>query len=208
MNIRHHLNTVKQLASHVLLGDLERNYLSMVHATGYANPGRQRQSVVPGSAAANYAVNPAPKPAAKQRDGDARGRLLIVANGLEMVLELADMLAMSSRIFVAGNAADADSILAEQDIALVVVAVSTGNPASRELLKCFGDRSHRATPPIIVLSESNDESLTRECVDLGAESYFAGPLDLSVIAPTIEARLKRAVSLAQFRTERHYKDQS
>ena len=119
--------------------------------------------------------------------------ILIVEDDEDMARALQLMLAAPGReIHVAGSAADAEKILEEKDVALVVLDLVLPDCDGRQLLMRLRDRPGTASLPVIVLTGKGRGSPETECFALGADAYFDKPVDLPTVAAAIAARLQRA----------------
>jgi diguanylate cyclase (GGDEF)-like protein len=119
--------------------------------------------------------------------------ILVVEDDVDMARALQLMLSAPGReIHLAGTAAEAEQILAEADISLVVLDLVLPDRDGRHLLMRLRDRPGTAALPVIVLSGKGRGSPETECFALGADAYFDKPVDLPTVAAAIAARLQRA----------------
>jgi diguanylate cyclase (GGDEF)-like protein len=119
--------------------------------------------------------------------------ILIVEDDEDMARALQLMLSAPGReIHVAGTAAEAEQLLDEKDVALVVLDLVLPDRDGRHLLMRLRDRPSTAALPVIVLSGKGRGSAETECFALGADAYFDKPVDLPTVAAAIAARLQRS----------------
>jgi diguanylate cyclase (GGDEF)-like protein len=123
-------------------------------------------------------------------DGGQVG-ILIVEDDVEMARALQMRLAAPNRVvFVAGSIAAAERILADNDIALIVLDLVLPDCDGRNLLIRLRERPGLASLPVIVLTGKGSLPQT-ECFALGADAYFEKPVDLNTVTAAVATRLQR-----------------
>lgn len=133
-----------------------------------------------------------PRPRGGKGTSDYMAGVLVVADDLDFIFELADRLTESNRVFAARTTLEARQILAEQEIALVVLEHEPEDEAGRDLLIHLGDKPGVAKPSVIVVARKGSVAHAAQCTALGAETYFAEPFDIPILAASVKARAKRA----------------
>jgi diguanylate cyclase (GGDEF)-like protein len=119
--------------------------------------------------------------------------ILVVEDDAEMARALQMRLAAPNRVvFVAGSIAAAERILADNDIALIVLDLVLPDCDGRNLLIRLRERPGLASLPVIVLTGKGGGSPQTECFALGADAYFEKPVDLNTVTAAVATRLQRS----------------
>jgi diguanylate cyclase (GGDEF)-like protein len=130
------------------------------------------------------------RPIADSEGGKAG--ILIVEDDPDMARALQMRLAAPNReVFVAASIAEAEAILAEHEIALIVLDLVLPDCDGRNLLIRLRMRPGLAALPVIVLSGKGRGATQTECFALGADAYFEKPVDLNTLAAAVATRLQR-----------------
>jgi diguanylate cyclase (GGDEF)-like protein len=118
--------------------------------------------------------------------------ILVVEDDADMARALQMRLAAPNRVvFIAGSIAVAERILADNDIALIVLDLVLPDCDGRTLLIRLRERPGLAALPVIVLSGKSGGTPQKECFALGADAYFEKPVDLDTVAAAVATRLQR-----------------
>ena len=136
---------------------------------------------------------------------------LEVAPGTEAVLllvqqegttyDLASLLEEPGRCIVRRNSAhEAEEVLADGKVDLVVMDLDLPDLDGREFLVRYWERAHGIRIPLFVVSSDTETLTMLECLALGATAFFGLPLDGAVVA----AKVARAFEKNQDRTESRY----
>jgi two-component system cell cycle response regulator len=94
-------------------------------------------------------------------------------------------------IFVASQATEAEKIIEEKDIALVLLDIMLPDADGRNLLIRLRERFAPSTLPIVVLSAKKEPNVQTECFALGADAYFSKPVDPSTLSAALANYLQR-----------------
>jgi diguanylate cyclase (GGDEF)-like protein len=124
--------------------------------------------------------------------------ILVVEDDADMARALELRLAAPNReVFLAGNIADAERILAERDVALIVLDLMLPDCDGRNLLIRLRERPGLASLPVIVLSGKGRGAPQTECFALGADAYFEKPVDLNTLTAAVATRLQRTAEASR-----------
>ncbi len=119
--------------------------------------------------------------------------LLIVEDELETLGLLAAKLAGPNRkIVTAESAAEADRILADDEVDLILLDLILPDEDGRNLLARIRDNPRYTTTPVIIASAREGTRLKAECYALGADEYFEKPIDVEALAAAVATKLLRA----------------
>src|SRR5258708_2831951 len=125
------------------------------------------------------------------REGGQVG-ILVVEDDADMARALQMRLAAPNRVvFLAASIAAAERILADNDIALIVLDLILPDCDGRHLLIRLRERPGLAPLPVIVLRGKGRGSPQTECFALGADAYFEKPVDLNTVTAAVTTRLQR-----------------
>lgn len=124
--------------------------------------------------------------------------LLVIDDDPEISRLLEWQLGNNNReIFTAASATDAEYILANHDISLVVLDLVLPDTDGRNLLMRLRERPATAGLPVIVLTVKGGALARSECFALGADEFFEKPFDPEALTAAIAAKLQRAAELSQ-----------
>jgi diguanylate cyclase (GGDEF)-like protein len=119
--------------------------------------------------------------------------ILVVEDDPDMARAVQMKLAAPNRVvFVAGSIAVAERILADNDIALIVLDLGLPDCDGRNLLIRLRERPGLASLPVIVMTGKGRGSSQTECFALGADAYFEKPVDLNSVTAAVATRLQRS----------------
>ncbi len=96
------------------------------------------------------------------------------------------------RIFLAGSVREAEQILAEEEVSLVLLDLILPEVDGRHLLIRLRANPETAALPIFVVSCKTGPQTKTECFALGADGFFEKPLDLTSISAAVGATLERS----------------
>lgn len=119
--------------------------------------------------------------------------VLLIDDDPEVDRILSHHLASESReIHVARTAKEAEQILANEEIDLVVLDLVLPDTDGRNLLMRLRERPSTASLPVIVLSVKGTALAKSECFALGADEFFEKPFDADTFATAVAAKLQRS----------------
>jgi diguanylate cyclase (GGDEF)-like protein len=120
--------------------------------------------------------------------------ILIVEADLQMSKLLETILAGTDRrVYVAKSVAEAQGLVQEKSIALVVLDLSLPDEDGRNLLMVLRERAATAWLPVIVLSGLSGPLPKAECYALGADAFFEKPIAPEVLKAAISVRMHRSL---------------
>jgi diguanylate cyclase (GGDEF)-like protein len=124
--------------------------------------------------------------------------VLVVEDDPDMARVLQLRLAAPSReVFVAGSATEAERILDEHEVALIVLDLVLPDRDGRNVLIRLRERPGTAALPVIVLSGKGRGAPQTECFALGADAYFEKPVDLATLTAAVVTRLQRTAEVSR-----------
>ncbi|HEV8131377.1 MAG TPA: diguanylate cyclase [Acidobacteriota bacterium] len=124
--------------------------------------------------------------------------ILIIEDSPETTHLLQRKLYASHReILVAKTAADAERILEEKEISLILLDLSLADMDGRRLLVRLRERNRTAEIPIFVLSSRSGALAKTECFALGADEYFEKPFNPETLFAAVAAKLHRVKTTAR-----------
>lgn len=100
-------------------------------------------------------------------------------------------------IHVARSAEEAEQILANRQIDLVILDLVLPDTDGRNLLMRLRERPSTATLPVIVLTVKHTALAKSECFALGADEFFDKPFDPEAFATAVASKLQRSQELSQ-----------
>ena len=122
-----------------------------------------------------------------------RLRLLLVEPDVLTARLLEEALEAPTRtITVAGSIAAALEVVAEQELALILLELMLPDGDGRQLLGRLRETPATAGIPVFVLAPRVGNQPRAECYALGADALFDKPPDTAVIAAAVASRLQRA----------------
>lgn len=124
--------------------------------------------------------------------------VLIVDDDPAISLLLRHELSAENReILVAKTASEAEKILEEKEISLIILDLLLPDMDGRNILLRYQERPHTAGIPIIVLSGQTGAQTKTECFALGADDYFEKPFDPDILAAAVAIKLQRAREISR-----------
>jgi len=122
--------------------------------------------------------------------------LLLVEDNPAMVEFLRQRLAAPHRdLHVAQTIAQAEKILAEKEIALVVLDLMLPDGDGRSFIMRLRERSTSGFVPLIVVSAKAGPQVESECFALGADAYFVKPFDPVTFSIVVASKLQQAMDV-------------
>src|SRR5262249_21300510 len=109
--------------------------------------------------------------------------------------------AINRDMFVARNLAEAEHVLSEHEVALVLLDLQLPDGDGRELLLRLRQREATSAIPVLVLSAKQGNPSQAECYALGADGYFEKPFDPSTLSIVVASRLQRSAEATQRSTQ-------
>ncbi|MDX1662050.1 MAG: response regulator [Gemmatimonadota bacterium] len=100
-------------------------------------------------------------------------------------------------IHVAASADEAEQILANREVDLIVLDLVLPDTDGRNLLMRLRERPSTATLPVIVLSVKHTALAKSECFALGADEFFEKPFDPEAFATAVASKLQRSQEISQ-----------
>ena len=128
----------------------------------------------------------------------AKTGILLVDDDPLMTEFLQGLLGDSNReIFIARTGAEAEKIVGEKDISLVLLDIMLPDADGRNLLERFRERFEAPSMPIVMLSGKKDPRIQTECFALGADAYFQKPVDPFTLATALASYLQRTADFTR-----------
>ena len=124
--------------------------------------------------------------------------ILLVEDDVQMLGLLAAKLAGPNRkIITAESTAEADRILADSEVDLILLDLVLPDEDGRNLLARIRDNSRYTATPVIVASAREGTQPKAECYALGADEYFEKPLDFDALSATVATKLLRSGEISR-----------
>lgn len=128
---------------------------------------------------------------------EARVKLLVIENDPNAAQLLRATLTTQNReVIIVDTATDAEAILAEDDISLIVLDLELPDTDGRNLLLKLRQRPRTAVTPIFIVSGVDGTQSLTECLALGADAYFAKPITPEALSASVSAKLQRAAEVS------------
>jgi len=128
-------------------------------------------------------------------DPDHKIRMLVIDSDADTADLLDVMLSTPNRdVTVASTAQEAQDVLAERDVSLIILALDLPDADGRALLARFRERTRTTAVPVFVLSERVGAPVKTECFALGADAFFEKPFDPATLSSAVSVRLQRRAS--------------
>lgn len=99
-------------------------------------------------------------------------------------------------LYTANTVVEAEHILADQDVALVLLDLQLGDGDGRELLLKWRSILPLSIP-IIVLTANRGPQVEAECLALGADGFFKKPVDYAMLSTLVAAKLQQSFEVAR-----------
>lgn len=126
----------------------------------------------------------------------AKIKILVIEDDLDTAALVQTALASDNReIVLVGSAAEAERVLNDDDIRMVILDLVLPDTDGRNLLVKLREQPRTAAIPVIVVSVLVGPLPKTECFALGADEYFEKPIDAETFAVAVSAKLQRATEL-------------
>ncbi|UCH62875.1 MAG: response regulator [Fidelibacterota bacterium] len=125
------------------------------------------------------------------------GILIIEDDPLASRILQVRLAANNREIFAAETGAQAEEILQNEEIDLILLDLILPDTDGRNLLTKLRARPDMAGLPVIVVSIKGSRAAKTECFALGADEYFEKPIDTEILATAVAAKLKRSGEIAR-----------
>lgn len=106
--------------------------------------------------------------------------------------------ALHQQVITAGTLAEAEKLLAQGDIALILLDLHLPDGDGRDFLVKMRERPMSSITPIFVISSKEGSEVQTECFALGADAFFHKPFNPVTIATAVSARLHRSADMANY----------
>jgi diguanylate cyclase (GGDEF)-like protein len=100
-------------------------------------------------------------------------------------------------ILLARTAAEAEALLREHVVSIVLLDLVLPDSDGRNFLLRLRERPGTAALPVIVLTSLRGTQPRTECLALGADGYFEKPFDPATVAAAVSARLQRSAEITR-----------
>ncbi|MFC1548159.1 response regulator [Candidatus Neomarinimicrobiota bacterium] len=127
---------------------------------------------------------------AAQDESKLSGVLIVEDNPIESRILQARLAAKNRNIFAAETAAQAEEILQQEDISLILLDLILPDTDGRNFLIKLKERPELAGIPVFVVSAKGSPGTKAECFALGAESYFEKPVDPEILTTAVAAKIQ------------------
>ncbi len=140
---------------------------------------------------------------ASRPDMEDKSGILVIDDDSYISALLLKLLESSNReIFQAGSARQAEQILEEKKISLIILDLMLPDTDGRNFLVRLKERPITASIPVIVLSAKLGSQTKTECFALGADAYFEKPFEIDTLSAAVSAQLHRSeVNLREARVD-------
>lgn len=115
-----------------------------------------------------------------------------IANLLKIIVSSHDR-----EVHWADNTAEAEKILSEHEINLILLDLVLPDIDGRNLLVRLREHPLTATTPVFILSAHQSSQIQSECIALGANAFINKPFDPKTVATAVAAELQRHVDVAR-----------
>ncbi len=140
---------------------------------------------------------------ASRPDMEDKSGILVIDDDSYISDLLLRLLETSNReIFQAGSARQAEQILEEKKISLIILDLMLPDTDGRNFLVRLKERPITASIPVIILSAKLGSQPKTECFALGADAYFEKPFEIDTLSAAVSAQLHRSeVNLREARVD-------
>ncbi len=134
---------------------------------------------------------------ASHRD-ESRVRILVIEDDPAAAQLIRATLSTQNReVVLVDTATDAEAILSDEDIALIIIDIVLPDTDGRNLLLKLPQRAPTAVTPVFVISALPGSQPRTECLALGADSYLEKPIDPESLSAAVSAKLQRAAEVSR-----------
>ena len=123
--------------------------------------------------------------------------LLVEDSPIDAVLHGSIISGPNREILTAATAEEAQRLVAAEPIDLIVLDLTLPGADGRDLLMDLRRRPSTATIPVILLTGRSDAQTRTETMALGADAYYAKPVEPTVLAAGVSMMLERAAEARQ-----------
>jgi diguanylate cyclase (GGDEF)-like protein len=124
--------------------------------------------------------------------------VLVIDDDLVTTSVLSQRLSAPNRqIHVASSAEEAEKILADTKISLILLDLKLPDTDGRNLLVRLRSRPDCSLIPIIVVSGKGSPQTKTECFALGADAYFEKPFEPDMLSAAVAAKIQQSAELAR-----------
>lgn len=99
-------------------------------------------------------------------------------------------------VFLARSVREAEDILQNNDICLILLDLNLPDSDGRELLLSLRARLATASIPVIILTAKIEAHTKSECFALGADSYFEKPFDTQALLTAVSSKLQQFADIS------------
>lgn len=118
--------------------------------------------------------------------GQDRPALLIVDDNHEITEAIERLLGKHYRITSAHNATQAETVIREKDIELIVCDFMMPDTSGIELCRRIKNDLATSHIPVIMLTAQNTDETRRECYEAGADGFIAKPFETKVLMARVD----------------------
>jgi diguanylate cyclase (GGDEF)-like protein len=134
--------------------------------------------------------------AAAEHGNEDRSSILIIEDDVDQANYISTLLAGPGRVIhLAHRGAQAQAILEQQDVSLILLDLILPDTDGRNLLARLRDRVATAVIPVLVMTVKSAERARAECLALGADEYFEKPVVVEDLQNAVSARLRTGSDL-------------
>lgn len=132
------------------------------------------------------------------RLGAGKIGILVIEDDPEVILLLRYCLEADNRdLHVVSTAAEAEKLLEDEDIALIILDLVLPDMDGRNLLVRLRERYPTLTLPVIVLSARGGTETKVECFALGADVYLEKPVEPDLLSAIVTSKIQQASQIAR-----------
>jgi len=106
-------------------------------------------------------------------------------------------------ILIAATGAEAEKIIDERDISLVLLDIMLPDADGRNFLLLLRERYAPPSLPIVVVSSKREPAVQAECFALGADAYFPKPVDPATLSMALASYLQRTADFIKRSSRDH-----
>jgi len=135
--------------------------------------------------------------AGTHEEGDVVKILVVEDSRVEALLHRSIVSGPNREVLMAETAEQAQSVLDAQDVDLILLDLTLPGADGRDLLIELGRRPRTASIPVILLTSRIDAQARTESMALGADAYYAKPVDKAVLTTAVSMMLERSAEARQ-----------
>ncbi len=134
---------------------------------------------------------------AKASPEDVATILVVEADPRMLELLSPKLTGPNRRIVTAGSSTEADEILTVNHVDLILISLILPDEDGRNLLARLRANPRYTATPVIVVSAREGTQPKAECYALGADEYFAQPIDFVALSAAVATKLLRAGEISR-----------